>query len=107
MVPAGRRDQGSRSGEIVAQRSARSGADIAHVRVVARQKSHSHLAFDDKYFLKLYRKLDEGLNPEEEALRWLTSRGFTHAPKLLGVLEYRHAHAERIALGHAAGVCVP
>ncbi|MEO8724839.1 MAG: hypothetical protein ABI383_01840, partial [Acidobacteriaceae bacterium] len=47
---------------------------------------------------KLFRKLDEGDNPEEEMLRRLTENGFTHAPKLLGTLEYRRG-MERIVLG--------
>ncbi len=53
---------------------------------------------DDRHLLKVYRRLDEGLNPEWELGRFLTQRGFLHAPRLLGTLEYRRPKRECLTL---------
>ncbi|MBV9670004.1 MAG: alpha-glucosidase C-terminal domain-containing protein, partial [Acidobacteriales bacterium] len=88
----------AQKGSIVARRLGGLDAQPESSRVVAREKHHSHLAFDDLYYLKLFRKLDEGPNPEEEALRVLTEGKFKHAPKLLGTIHYE-AGEENITLG--------
>jgi maltose alpha-D-glucosyltransferase/alpha-amylase len=53
------------------------------------------MLFEHKYFLKLYRKLEDGVNPDVEVTRFLTERsGFTHVPAFAGAIEYRRAKAE-------------
>ncbi len=44
----------------------------------------------ETYFLKLYRRLDVGPNPEVELLGQLTEAGFRFAPNLLGTAAFRH-----------------
>ncbi len=85
-------------GSLIAHKFSDLDQQTREVRVVARERHHSHLAFDDKYYIKLFRKLDEGPNPEEESLRILTQNGFSHSPRLVGTLEYRK-NMERITLG--------
>ena len=53
--------------------------------------------------LKLFRRLHWGVNPELELGRFLTERGFTHAPPLAGALEYHRADGERLALAAVHG----
>jgi maltose alpha-D-glucosyltransferase / alpha-amylase len=47
------------------------------------------LAFaDDRYVLKLFRRIEPAANPEFEIGRFLAAHGFTRAPATLGALEY-------------------
>lgn len=39
-------------------------------------------------FAKLFRRLEAGAHPEEETLKFLAQKGFTHAPELLGSAFY-------------------
>jgi trehalose synthase-fused probable maltokinase len=48
------------------------------------EQSNTSLVFDDKFVLKLYRRLEPGVNPELELLRFLTQRGFPNIPSLEG-----------------------
>jgi maltose alpha-D-glucosyltransferase/alpha-amylase len=53
------------------------------------------MLFDNKFFLKLYRKLEEGVNPDVELTRFLTDyTKFPNVPAFVGSLEYRRAKAE-------------
>ncbi|OLE78866.1 MAG: maltose alpha-D-glucosyltransferase [Acidobacteria bacterium 13_1_20CM_2_65_9] len=51
-------------------------------------QSNSLAFFDDRYVLKLFRRIEPGPNPEFEIGRALTELGFTRAPALAGALEY-------------------
>jgi len=54
------------------------------------EQSNTSLVFGDEVVFKLYRRLDEGVNPEVEIGRHLTENsGFESFPALLGDLEYR------------------
>ena len=64
-------------------------------QVVAGQQSNTSMVFDNKFFLKLYRKLEDGLNPDVEITRFLTDRAnFPNVPAFGGALEYRRGNAE-------------
>ena len=53
------------------------------------------MLFDNKFFLKLYRKLEDGINPDVEITRFLTEKtDFPNVPAFVGALEYRRAKAE-------------
>jgi len=59
------------------------------------EQTNSSMLFDNKFFLKLYRKLEDGLNPDVEINRFLTEQtNFPNIPAFLGALEYRRARAE-------------
>ncbi len=57
---------------------------------VKADQTHTSIAFGDRLILKVFRRLEEGLNPEVEVGRFLTERsGFHGAPPLAGTLEAR------------------
>jgi trehalose synthase-fused probable maltokinase len=55
------------------------------------EQSNTAVRLGDRLILKLYRRLDPGLNPEVEVNAFLTAAGFDHAPCLAGSLLYRGA----------------
>ena len=53
-------------------------------------QSNSSLVFDDRFIMKLFRKIEPGQNPDLEIGRFLTERArFPHVPALCGALEYQ------------------
>jgi maltose alpha-D-glucosyltransferase/alpha-amylase len=53
--------------------------------------------YGDNFVLKLYRKLEEGINPGREVPEFLTEQTeFTAVPRALGSLEYRRYHADSV-----------
>jgi maltose alpha-D-glucosyltransferase/alpha-amylase len=57
------------------------------------------ITFGEKFFLKLFRRLELGVNPELEVGRFLTSRGFPNIAAVVGALEYRRNNGEEMTLG--------
>jgi trehalose synthase-fused probable maltokinase len=61
------------------------GLDVPRVvRPMAREQSNTSIVLDEQLVLKLYRKLEAGVNPELELLRFLTERGFPSIASLAG-----------------------
>jgi maltokinase len=60
----------------------------ASIRSMGVDQSNSSLVFDESLALKLYRRLEPGMNPELELLRFLTDRGFEHIAALEGWVSY-------------------
>ncbi len=52
------------------------------------EQSNSSIVFDNRIVLKVFRKLEPGLNPELEILRFLTYRGFPNIAPLHGWYDY-------------------
>ena len=66
-----------------------------HSHVLSAEQSNSSMLFDAKFFLKLYRKLEDGVNPDVEITRFLTEKtDFQNVPAFVGALEYRRTKAE-------------
>src|SRR6266567_4218154 len=64
-------------------------------QVLGGEQRHSSMLFENKFFLKLYRKLEDGVNPDVEITRFLTERAnFSNVPAFAGALEYRHEKSE-------------
>jgi trehalose synthase-fused probable maltokinase len=57
-------------------------------RRLAVEQSNSSAILGDRLFLKLYRLLEPGINPEVEVSAFLTAAGFRHAPVLAGSSRY-------------------
>jgi maltose alpha-D-glucosyltransferase/alpha-amylase len=68
------------------------------------EQSNSSILYGDKVILKLFRRLDEGINPDLELGRFLTERGFPNVPPLVGALEYAGPEDERLTVGTVHGV---
>jgi maltokinase len=82
------------------------GEDARHVRPVATEQSNSSLIYDDRLFLKLFRRIHRGPNPDVEVTTALASAGFAHVAEPVGV--WRHedmdlAVCERYLAGGAEG----
>ena len=60
----------------------------APVRPVGVEQSNSSIVFGDQSVLKVFRKLEPGINPELEVLQFLTGQGFANIAPLLGWYDY-------------------
>jgi maltokinase len=74
--------------------------DNAEARVIGVEQSNSSIVFADRLVLKVFRKLEPGINPELEILNFLTRRGFPNIAPLHGWYEYE-GHALAATLGVA------
>ncbi len=83
----------ARSGEIVGVATPEFAAaeDLsASSTVLSAEQSNSSILYGSQYFLKIFRKLEEGINPDVEITRFLTERAkFPNVPAFAGALEYR------------------
>jgi maltokinase len=64
------------------------GGELATARLVGTEQSNSSVVFDDELILKAYRRLEPGINPELEMLRFLTEREFPNIAALAGWYAY-------------------
>jgi maltose alpha-D-glucosyltransferase / alpha-amylase len=65
------------------------------------EQSNSSVIFDQRFIMKLYRRIEPGLNPDLEMSRHLTeSLGFPYTPLLAGAVEYApDSKAEPFTIG--------
>jgi maltokinase len=56
-------------------------------RLLSGEQTNSSLVYDDRFILKLFRRLHDGLNPELEMHRFLAREGFTAIAKPLGWID--------------------
>ncbi|HXF78174.1 MAG TPA: putative maltokinase, partial [Usitatibacter sp.] len=69
------------------------------VRVPALEQSNTAVFFGNRLFLKGYRRMREGVNPELELGRFLTEASpFRHISPVLGAVEYLEGDAEPVTL---------
>jgi maltokinase len=64
------------------------GRELLDVRPVGAEQSNSSIVFDDELILKVFRRLEPGINPELEMLRFLTEHGFVNIAPLGGWYAY-------------------
>jgi maltose alpha-D-glucosyltransferase/alpha-amylase len=92
----------TRTGEIAGSRSGafrRIGRpDGARPSVLRADQSNTSINFGDRMLLKLFRKVEPGVNPDYEVGRYLTDQGFGHSPRVAGALEYLKPRREPITL---------
>jgi maltokinase len=63
-------------------------SDLVQARPMGVEQSNTSVVFEDEHVLKLYRRLEPGINPELELLRFLTERGFAAIAALEGWAAY-------------------
>jgi len=74
-------------------------------RVLKVEQSNSSIIYQDRWFLKLYRRIEEGINPDAEILRFLSERQhFENVPPFGGSIEYRRPRGETRVLGLLLGM---
>jgi trehalose synthase-fused probable maltokinase len=62
--------------------------EVREIRPIGVEQSNTSLVLDDRLIFKVYRRLEAGINPELELLRFLTDRGFPNVPALTGWYGY-------------------
>lgn len=67
------------------------------------EQSNSSVVFGDKLMMKLFRRLDVGINPDLEIGRFLTEKEFPNVAPLAGALEYHASNGERSSLAIISG----
>jgi maltokinase len=61
----------------------------APVRAIGVEQSNSSIVFGDQIVLKVFRRLEPGINPELEVLQFLTRQQFPNIAPLIGWYEYQ------------------
>src|SRR3954471_3929132 len=70
----------------------------AQVRLGSAEQSNTALIYDDQAFLKLFRKVESGIQPDVEITKFLTvDVGFPNVPTLLGLIRYTSNDGESVA----------
>jgi maltose alpha-D-glucosyltransferase/alpha-amylase len=65
-------------------------------RVLKAEQSNSSVVYGDRFIIKLFRRIETGLNPDLEIGRFLTSHAlFSHVPPLAGWIDYSSGGGER------------
>jgi maltokinase len=64
------------------------GRELMDARSVGAEQSNTSIVFDDELILKVFRRLEPGINPELEMLRFLTEHGFANVAALGGWYAY-------------------
>ena len=68
-------------------------------RVLKAEQSNTSVIYQDAFFLKLYRHVEPGVNPDSELPRHLTEEtNFAHTPAYAGAIEWRRERAAPITL---------
>ncbi len=68
------------------------------------EQSNTSVIYGNTLYFKLFRNLEEGINPDMEVVRFLTEKtSFTNTPPFAGSLEYHRKGAEPIAIGLLLG----
>jgi maltose alpha-D-glucosyltransferase/alpha-amylase len=78
---------------------------------IGRYQNNTAITFDNNFFLKVYRKVDTGINPDHEILQYLSIHAkFPHVPEYLGSIEWKFrkgtyalAMMERMIENHGDG----
>ena len=99
-----RRSVRGRTGELAASQTSvlrrLRGEDSAPLEpsAVKSEQSNSAVIYGDRLILKLFRKLEAGINPDQEIGRFLTEKEFGHIAPFAGALEYRTNRDETFTL---------
>jgi maltokinase len=64
------------------------GSELREARQISAEQSNTSVVFDEELILKVFRRLEAGINPELELLRFLTERGFANIAQLAGWYAY-------------------
>jgi maltose alpha-D-glucosyltransferase/alpha-amylase len=68
-----------------------------HSKVLAVEQSNTSIIYNNKYFLKLFRKLDRAINPDLEINRFFAAHTqYTNVPTFAGAVELQEPNVEPI-----------
>jgi len=63
------------------------------------EQSNTSVSFGATLILKLYRRVEPGINADVEIGEYLTRQGFDHAPRVAGTLSLRRGRSSQLVLG--------
>jgi predicted trehalose synthase len=69
-----------------------------HIRPMGAEQSNTSVVFGEQHVLKVFRRIEPGINPELEMLRFLSTRGFENIATLSGWYDY-HGELMQATLG--------
>ncbi|HYG22004.1 MAG TPA: maltose alpha-D-glucosyltransferase [Verrucomicrobiae bacterium] len=81
-----------------ALKSAGSGVRLEPAAIRTEQRN-TVVIYGDRYFLKLFRRVEAGVNPGLESAQFLDSKHFPHVPTFAGGLEFQREHGETTCFG--------
>ncbi len=64
------------------------GKELREARPIGTEQSNTSVVFDEELILKVFRRLEAGINPELELLRFLTEHGYENIARLEGWYSY-------------------
>ncbi|MDD2541036.1 MAG: maltose alpha-D-glucosyltransferase [Desulfuromonadaceae bacterium] len=74
--------------------------DLFPSRVATVVQNNTSILYGDRMLFKMYRKLEDGINPEPEILRFLAGKSkFRHVPTYAGKIEYHAASGKEYDIG--------
>jgi maltose alpha-D-glucosyltransferase/alpha-amylase len=79
------------------------GAEV-EPQLLRTEQSNTSVVYGDRFIVKVFRRVDEGVNPDLEIGRFLTERtSFANMPPVAGGLEYRRQRRESMTLAVTHG----
>ena len=79
-------------------------AAAAKSQVLRAEQSNTSLLYGTDLIFKLYRHLEEGVQPDAEIMRFFAEEtDFTHVPRFVGEIEYRPQSGHQICIGQLQG----
>jgi maltose alpha-D-glucosyltransferase/alpha-amylase len=81
----------------------RSGAGELAPHISGAEQSNNSVIFGERLILKLFRRVEEGINPDLELSHFLTQRGFANVAPVAGALLYRRGREQTSALAMLQG----
>jgi maltose alpha-D-glucosyltransferase/alpha-amylase len=73
--------------------------DAVRTRIHASDESNTSITYDNRYLLRMYRKIDISMNPDLEITRFLSEKAkFEYMPRFIGGIEWKYGQ-EAIVLG--------
>jgi maltose alpha-D-glucosyltransferase / alpha-amylase len=94
--------QKAKDGEIAGTRTTAmrriAGSEVLRAAILKAEQSNTSINYGDKLLLKLFRRIEPGVNPDYEIGRYLTESGFQHSPRVAGAIEYQRPRKEPITL---------
>ena len=83
-----RKTVSGKTGKLVTEFIGQKDSEIPEPTLAGLEQSNSSMMFGKKYYLKMYRRFEDGENPEIEIGRFLSAKGFKETAPYLGSLSY-------------------
>jgi maltose alpha-D-glucosyltransferase/alpha-amylase len=80
-----------------------SGGAALEPAVLNAEQSNTSVIYGDRLIMKVYRRVENGVNPDLEIGRILTTMNFPHSPPVAGSIEYIRANGETLTMAILQG----